>query len=73
MSSLQLKGGNGKLQMDIETEGYKFQAAVIEALKEIPSLDDAKENANTKPGTQGKIINTRFSANYLAPHNRSKG
>ncbi len=57
-----------KLQFRVETDGYDFEARVDEALKKISSLQNVTIKASSaKPGSNGKVIQTTFQADYVRP------
>ena len=57
--------GGGRLMLKGETNGYDAVAKTLENLKQVRVLSDVKEKSSqAKPGTDGKIIEFTFQANY---------
>ena len=56
-----------KLQLKVETDGYDVEAKVDELLKGMSHLKDVTIKSSTaKPGSDGKVIQTTFNAEYVA-------
>jgi hypothetical protein len=59
--------GVAKLVFRAETEGYANQAAVIDAIKKVPSLGNIVEKgAQPKLGSNNKVIEFTVNAEYLS-------
>ena len=57
--------GGGRLTLKGETNGYDAVAKTLENLKQVQVLSEVKEKSSqAKPGTDGKIIEFIFQANY---------
>jgi len=57
--------GGGRLTLKGETNGYDAVAKALENLKQVQVLSEIKEKSSqAKPGTDGKIIEFIFQANY---------
>lgn len=57
--------GGGRLTLKGETNGYDAVAKTLESLKQVQVLSEVKEKSSqAKPGTDGKIIEFIFQANY---------
>ena len=59
--------GSGKLVLKAETDNFSSQAAILEALSQIPLLQEVEEkNSGAKPGSDGKVIEFTVHAKYQA-------
>lgn len=57
--------GAGKLTLRAETDNFASQQKIMDALKNVRSLENLEEKASgSKPGTDGKVIEFTVNANY---------
>ncbi len=60
--------GEGKLVLRAETDNFASQAAILEALGKVKSLQKVEEKSSgAKPGSDGKVIEFTVQADYIHP------
>jgi type IV pilus assembly protein PilM len=61
--------GEGKLVLKAETDNFASQAAILEALGKVKTLQKVEEKSSgAKPGSDGKIIEFTVHAEYIHPN-----